>query len=114
VVHGEGDQTRDFVHVRDVVRATRLAARTDAVGEVFNVATGDSVSIRELADLVRSLAPTSPSITHAEAREGDVGRSRADVSKAADRLDFEPSVDLRDGLTALLEPDRDRVASSRP
>jgi UDP-glucose 4-epimerase len=112
VVHGEGDQTRDFVHVRDVVRATRLAARTDAVGEAFNVATGESVTIRELADLVRSLAPTSPSIAHAEAREGDVARSRADVSKAADRLDFEAAVDLRDGLRALLESGRDKVASS--
>jgi len=51
-IEGDGTQTRDFVHVRDVVDAFRLAATTEHVGETFNIGTGTSVSIRELAELV--------------------------------------------------------------
>jgi len=58
-VHGDGTQTRDFVHVDDVVRANCLAATTDATGRAYNVGTGTSVSIRELAELVQKLTDGS-------------------------------------------------------
>lgn len=101
-VHGDGTQTRDFVHVADVVRANRLAATADVAGEAFNVGTGHSVSIRELAELFRELAGGSVPIEHVDAREGDIARSRADVGKAAATLGYEPRRDLRDGLRELL------------
>jgi UDP-glucose 4-epimerase len=100
-VHGDGEQTRDFVHVSDVVQALQLAATTDAVGEAYNVATGSSVTIRELAETVRSIADDEVDIVHTEPRDGDVERSRADVSKAQALLDYQPTVQLDDGLRAL-------------
>ncbi|MDG5776856.1 GDP-mannose 4,6-dehydratase [Haloarculaceae archaeon H-GB1-1] len=100
-VHGDGEQTRDFVHVSDVVQALELAATTDAVGEAFNVATGSSVTIRELAETIRDIADDDVAITHTDGRDGDIQRSLADVSKARDRLGFEPTVQLEDGLTSL-------------
>jgi UDP-glucose 4-epimerase len=102
VVHGDGTQTRDFVHVSDVVQANLRAATTDAVGEAYNVGTGRSVSIRELAETVRDAAETDVPIEHGPAREGDVPASRADISKARERLGYEPRVDLADGLAGLL------------
>lgn len=100
-VHGEGSQTRDFVHVSDVVEANRRAATTEHVGEAFNVATGTETSIRSLAETIRDVTGSDAEITHVDPREGDVDRSCADVSRARDRLGFDASVDLEGGLERL-------------
>ncbi|MXR40367.1 NAD-dependent epimerase/dehydratase family protein [Halobaculum sp. WSA2] len=100
-VDGDGSQTRDFVHVADVVRANLAAATTAHVGEAFNIGTGDSVTIRELAELITDVAGTTAGIVHTDPRVGDVERSRADISKARRLLDFEPSVELTTGLGEL-------------
>ncbi len=101
-VHGDGTQTRDFVHVTDVVRANCLAATTDATGQAFNIGTGTAVSVRELAELVRELTDGDVPVEPTGAREGDVCRTSADVSRARETLGFESKWDLRDGLAALL------------
>lgn len=100
-VHGAGSQTRDFVHVDDVVEANCLAATTDRVGEAYNVATGSAVSVRELAELIREVTGSDSEIVHTEPREGDVERSRADLSKARSALGYEPSISLEEGLDEL-------------
>ena len=100
-VEGDGEQTRDFVHVSDVVQANLLAATTDHVGEAFNVGTGSSVTIRELAERIRTVTDSSSEIVHVEPRQGDIRHSRADVGKAREKLGFEPTVSLTDGLSAL-------------
>lgn len=97
-VHGDGDQTRDFVHVADVVRALHRAAVTDHTGEAFNVGTGDGTSIRDLAETVRQVVTRDVSIAHASARDGDVTHSRADTEKARTTLGFEASIPLAAGL----------------
>ena len=97
-VEGEGDQTRDFVHVDDVVSANRLAATSDERGVAYNVGTGSSVTIRELAEAVREVTGADVPIEHVDARPNDIQRSRADVSKAREELGFVPTVSLRDGL----------------
>jgi len=102
-VHGDGAQTRDFVHVSDVVAANVAAATTDAVGRAYNVGTGDSIQIRELAELVRSVTGANVDVVHTEARDGDVARSEADASRARRDLDWEATVDLSDGLRGLAE-----------
>ena len=104
-VHGDGSQTRDFVHVSDVVAANLLAATTDHVGEAFNVGTGRSVTIRELAELVRAAVGSDSEIVHTDPRAGDVDRSRADVSKARDRLGFSPTTDVEEGIRSLVGPE---------
>jgi len=101
-VHGDGSQTRDFVHVRDVVRANLAAATTDSVGRAFNVGTGESVSIASLANLVRDAAGGAE-VVHTDAREGDVDHSRADTTAARDLLGFEAGVGPEEGVRALLE-----------
>ncbi len=107
-VHGDGTQTRDFVHVEDVVRANLLAATTDNVGEAYNVGTGESISIRELAELVRDLTGTESDIVHTDPRPGDIQHSRADVSKAREHLGYEPTVEFREGLAQTADWHRTR------
>ena len=102
-VHGEGDQTRDFVYVDDVVRANRKAALTEHVGRAYNVGSGDSVSIRELAELIREITDSDSEIVHVESRTGDVERSEADISRARRRLEYEPTVSIREGLERTVE-----------
>ena len=97
-VHGDGEQTRDFVNVADVVRANVLAADTDATGEAFNVGTGSRTSVRQLAEIVRDEIDPTAEITHVDAREGDIRHSAADITKARERLEFDPTISLADGL----------------
>jgi UDP-glucose 4-epimerase len=103
VVHGDGEQTRDFVHVDDVVRANLAAGTTDETGVAYNIGSGRSVSIRQLAEQVTDLVDADAPIEHGPARPGDVRHSEADVERARQRLDYEPRVSLRDGLAAMIE-----------
>jgi UDP-glucose 4-epimerase len=102
VVHGDGSQTRDFVHVDDVVEANRLAAETDRTGRAYNVGSGESTSIARLAELVRSLADRPVEIEHGEPRTGDIDHSEADLSRSRELLGYHPSVSLREGLRPLV------------
>jgi UDP-glucose 4-epimerase len=102
-VEGDGKQTRDFVHVSDVVQANLLAATTDRVGEPFNVGTGSSVTVNELAETVLEVTDSDAEITHVDPRPGDIRHSEADVSKIREALGYEPTVSLADGLRELAE-----------
>jgi UDP-glucose 4-epimerase len=102
-VHGDGEQTRDFVFIDDVVQANLDAATTDAVGEAYNVGTGESVTIRELAELIQDITDTCSDIVHTDARTGDIEHSKADISKARADLGYEPTVSLREGLKQTIE-----------
>ncbi|MGN8215075.1 MULTISPECIES: NAD-dependent epimerase/dehydratase family protein [Halococcus] len=102
-VQGTGEQTRDFVHVRDVVRANLLAAMTDRVGEAFNIGTGRSTTIAQLAEHVRETVDPDIKIEHTDPRPGDVRDSLADVSKANEALDYEPAVELSEGIESVFD-----------
>lgn len=110
-VNGDGEQTRDFVHVDDVVRANLLAATTDDVGAAYNVGSGTRTSIRELAETVRDATGADVPIVHEDPRPGDVRHSVADLSRASRRLGYEPTVELEDGLRSL-SARRTRTATS--
>jgi len=102
-VEGDGTQTRDFVHVDDIVEANLLAAATEeAAGEAFNVGTGNSITIRELAETIRDVTDSNGEIVHVDSRPGDIDHSEADISKARDVLGFEPTYDIKAGLDAHL------------
>lgn len=101
-VQGDGAQTRDFVNVADVVRANLLAATTDATGEAFNIGTGAGTTILEVAETVRDALAPSAEIRHVEPRTGDIRDSVADVTKARERLGYDPTVPLSEGLDRYL------------
>ena len=102
VIFGDGNQTRDFVFVKDVVAANVLAMREGARG-VFNVASGERVSINQLAWMIMDITQTSLEPVHAAPRDGDVRDSVADISLAAQGLGYQPSFDLNQGLEATAE-----------
>jgi nucleoside-diphosphate-sugar epimerase len=107
IVFGDGLQTRDFVHVSDVVRANLLAAASErAPGEVINVASGRSSSLIDLIAALRQVigpaAVTLP-IEHQAPRAGDLRESSADISKARSLLGYEPVVRLEEGLAGVVE-----------
>jgi|GEM_PF-21258 len=102
LIHGDGEQTRDFVHVDDVVRATLAAATTPHTGRAYNVGTGERISILELAERLIEEANCSVPIEHAPPRSGDLEHSLASIQRARDQLGYEPEVDFDQGLESVL------------
>lgn len=103
-VHGDGEQSRDFTYVENVVRANLLAGDAPAVsGEILNVATGGSQTVNDLADTIGRLLGRPVLKEHAPERAGDVRASWADVTAARDLLGFEPTVGFEDGLRRTIE-----------
>ena len=101
-VYGDGRQTRDWVHVSDVVRANLVAAESTSTGP-FNIGHGAETSVLELIDALREVADRPlPDPVFAPLRPGEVMRSCLDVSRAAKTLGWEARVGLRDGLRTIL------------
>jgi len=100
-VDGDGTQTRDFVHVEDVVQANCLAAATEHVGSAYNVGTGEETTIESLAETIQSIADADSEIVHGDPRPGDIDRSCADVSEAKACLGYEPTISLEEGIETL-------------
>ena len=104
VVYGDGEQTRDFTYVANVVDGVlRAAEAPKAAGEVINVATGGRISLNELLRVMNKIEATNAEPVYKEARAGDVRDSQADISKAKALLGYEPLVDLEQGLRHTLE-----------
>ncbi|QZA87665.1 GDP-mannose 4,6-dehydratase [Salinarchaeum sp. IM2453] len=101
-IEGDGEQTRDFVHVDDIVQANLLAAATEKTG-AYNIGTGTEISINKLADIIKYLTDSSAEVTHIDPREGDIRRSCADISRAKEELGYEPTIELEEGLKTLID-----------
>jgi UDP-glucose 4-epimerase len=112
-IDGDGRQTRDFVHVQDVVEALRLAARPIIGDGTWNVATGSSVSIADLADLLETAIGRPLARVAAPRRPGDVIASALSPA-AIRRLGWRPTVVLADGLAELLRDAAPRVGFGDP
>lgn len=104
IIYGDGEQTRDFVHVRDVVDATlRALTSRRAPGEIFNVGTGRATSINELCKIfLREMGKPELKPIYRPAKIGDIRRSQADVSKAKKLLGYRPRVRLELGIKELI------------
>ena len=104
-IFGDGQQTRDFVFVKDVVQANLLAMRTASVGkgEVFNVATGRAVSLLQLLETLKTITGSKLVPQFRDARAGDIKHSLADISKIRAALGYEPKFGLEYGLRAIVE-----------
>ena len=101
-IFGDGKQTRDYVYVGEVVRALMLALQTAAAAPVFNVCTGHSVSVIELAHELFMLRGRKPAMTFRAPRPGDVRHSLGDASRGAAILGFRAEVPLAEGLETTL------------
>jgi len=106
IIFGDGEQTRDFIFVKDVVEANIQAAGSDARG-IFNISRGESITINRLAELIVELAGRAVKPFHLETLTGDIRHSLADISKAS-ALGFQPKYDLKAGLTETIRWFSDR------
>jgi UDP-glucose 4-epimerase len=102
-IYGDGSQTRDFVNVGDVAQAVLATVKSSKVtGETFNIGSGKSTSIKELAETILRLADVNLEVYYESPRLGDVKASYADISKAQRQLGYEPHIALPEGLQSLL------------
>lgn len=97
-IFGDGEQTRDFIHVDDVVQANIKAADSIGVSGAFNIASGTRVTINRLVDIITKDNINPVKIEYGSERPGDVRHSLADISLAHERINFTPSVDLEKGI----------------
>ncbi|HLK56013.1 MAG TPA: NAD-dependent epimerase/dehydratase family protein [Chthonomonadaceae bacterium] len=104
IVYGDGQQTRDFVCVDNVVSANLQAALVDGIaGHTFNIAGGVSVSLCDLLQILERITGTTMTPNFLPARSGDVRHSRADITSARQLLGFDPTVSLTTGLKRTIE-----------
>ena len=104
VIYGTGEQTRDFTYVDDVRRVNeQLLTDDSADGEILNVGSTDNIDIQTLAEVVRDEINPDLDIVYDDPRRGDAEHTHADVSKAAELLGYEPTVDIRTGVRRFIE-----------
>ena len=97
-VHGDGQQTRDFVFVEDLCQAIQLGLESNISGELFQIATGTETSILELTEQIAQVTQRAIALRYTEQRVGDIGQDYAAVSKVAKMLGWQPTTSLADGL----------------
>jgi UDP-glucose 4-epimerase len=105
-IFGDGEQSRDFTFIQNVVRANLLAAQapaTEVAGQVFNVATASKITLNETVKILRQLTGYRGEVRYAPERAGDIKHSLADISLARKHLGYEVQVDFREGLRRTVE-----------
>lgn len=85
-----------------MVRANLLVSEAEAVGEAYNIGTGDSTTIHELAGLIRDAVSSDSKVIHTDPREGDIDHSRRAINKARERIQYDPEIDLEEGIETLV------------
>lgn len=105
VIYGDGEQTRDFTYIENVVQANLSASETtNGIGEVMNVANGERVSLNELLSVLKKITGRNEAEPqYLEARKGDVKHSQADNARAVECLGYERLVDLEEGLRRTID-----------
>ena len=110
-IHGDGEQTRDFTYVRNVVDGTlRACVAPGAAGQVCNVSCGGRVSLNTLFQTMRAITESHVKPEYTEPRVGDVRDSQADITRARELLGYEPAVFLEEGLEATIAWCRTRTS----
>jgi UDP-glucose 4-epimerase len=105
VIYGDGEQSRDFTYITDIVAANMRAAETVAgVGQVINFARGERVTLNQLLDILKRITGRADvQAEHKEPRAGDVRHSLADISRAREMLGYEPQTSLEEGLRLTID-----------
>lgn len=101
-IYGDGNQTRDFIFIEDLIRAVLLAAAAEVGGEVFQIATYKETTVNEIAEKIKDIVERKTGISvpviYGQRRTGDVRRNYSDISKAEGMLGFKPLYDLEAGI----------------
>jgi len=104
LIYGDGSQTRDFTYIADVVGINeQLIVDDNADCEILNVGSTDTIDILTLAEAIRDEIDPHLGIESDEARDGEAKHTHADISKANELLDYEPTVGIRDGIRRLID-----------
>lgn len=105
VIYGDGEQTRDFVNVADIISANLAGMQSSRrfAGTCINIGSGKRTSLRYLIEVLNEILGTNYSPQHEPARDGDIRHSQADMTRAIELLEFAPKVSLPAGLRALIE-----------
>ena len=105
VIYGDGEQSRDFTYIDNVVAANLKAAETTkGIGQVINIANGERVTLNQLLDHLKKLTGKNEvQVDYQDPRKGDVRDSLADIARAREFLDFAPQVDLQTGLELTMD-----------
>jgi nucleoside-diphosphate-sugar epimerase len=99
IIYGDGEQSRDFIFVKDVVKANLLAASTPGISaSVFNIGTGHAISVNQLWNCICKLGGVRMDPMHRPGRPGDIRHSLADIARAKEHLGFSPEYTFEDGL----------------
>jgi UDP-glucose 4-epimerase len=105
-IYGDGEQSRDFTYIENVVTANLLAAAAAAekvAGQMMNVATGSEITLNETFAILCELTGYRGEAAYAEPRTGDIRHSLADIGRARELLGYAPAVDFREGLRRTVE-----------
>lgn len=102
-IYGDGEQTRDFVNVKDVAKANYLAAISEKSTNVYNLGSGSSITIKELAKMMQDISGLNTGIVYAPERPADVKHCKAKTDKILSELGFSTSVKLADGLAEYMK-----------
>lgn len=114
-IYGDGEQSRDFTFVENVVEANVLACKAEKVaGEVFNIGCGKRTVVNELARIIGKLMDQNVKPIYADPRPGDVKHSLADITKAQRLLNYRPKVDIEEGLKRIIQWHKDKTVGFSP
>jgi UDP-glucose 4-epimerase len=102
-IFGDGEQTRDFINVHDVVQANIKAADAAGVSGAFNMGSAGRITINNLVALLQEVSGIKPEVVHGPPRPGDVRHSLADISAAREAFGFEPTISLQEGLKEYMD-----------
>lgn len=104
VVYGDGTQTRDFTHVNDIVRAnSKLLTTSSADGEELNIGSSDNIKIIELAKFTRDELAPQLEVSYSTSNTADANHTHADVSKAANLIDYQPTINIKGGVRMYID-----------
>jgi UDP-glucose 4-epimerase len=102
-IYGDGKQIRDFIHVNDIAKANLVAMQSKIPNGIFNIGSGNPISINNLAKIMIELSNKKLNITYEKPLSGDIKKSLADTKKTEDVLSWKYEIELRDGLKKLLD-----------
>ena len=109
-VYGDGEQSRDFTYIDNVVQANLCAARAKKTnGEVVNIACGEAITVNAIIDTINDILGTSVMPNYVDPRPGDVKHSLADITQAHEVIGYEPVMSFKDGLEKAIEWYRDNL-----